>query len=86
MGKGKSWGVANEIWARSGEAAARREVAELTGVLHRVAGLLGCVASVDSLSDWCQREEARRREERERTPMPAVLGVIENVEELSDED
>jgi hypothetical protein len=66
VAKGRSWGAANELYAASPLAAANKRVAELTGVLNRVAGLLGVEADVEKLSEWCAKEEKRRRDENER--------------------
>ena len=62
MAKGKSWGSVQEAYVNSPLADARSQVAQLTGVLHRTAGLLGVEANVDALSEWCAREETTRRE------------------------
>lgn len=65
MAKGRSWGAANELYASSPQAEERKRNAQLTGVLHRVAGLLGIEADVEKLSAWCANEERKRRDERE---------------------
>lgn len=66
MGKGRSWGAAAELYAASPLAEERKRNAQLTGVLHRVAGLLGLEADIEKLSAWCANEEQKRREEHER--------------------
>ena len=66
MGKGRSWGTANELYADSDLAVERKKNANLTGALHRVAGLLGLEADVEKLSAWCAAEEKKRREINER--------------------
>jgi hypothetical protein len=63
MGKGRSWGAANDMYAESPVAKANTKIAEMTGVMHRVCGLLGLACDVDELSAWCAKEEKRRREE-----------------------
>jgi len=60
VAKGKSWGVANEWYAASTVAKERKRSSELTGVLHRVCGLLGVGNDIDKLSEWCAEEERKR--------------------------
>jgi hypothetical protein len=66
MAKGKSWGPTQEQYVNSDLAKERCLTARLTGTVNRVCGLLGLEAGQDSLDDWCENEDKRRREERER--------------------
>ncbi len=63
MAKRSSWGATQEAYENSPLCAERRKNAELVGTLHRVAGHLGVVASVDAVSDWCAKVEKEKREE-----------------------
>lgn len=64
MSKRSSWGATQENYVNSPLCAERRKNAELTGTLHRVAGHLGLVATVDAVSEWCANVEKRKREEK----------------------
>ena len=64
MAKRSSWGATQEAYENSPLCAERRKNAELVGTLHRVAGHLGVVASVDAVSDWCAKLEKWKREEK----------------------
>lgn len=62
MAKGRSWGVANEVYANSPLAAERNRNAQLSGLLRRVCGLLRLEANEDRLEDWCRQRELEIRE------------------------
>ena len=66
MAKGKSWGQTQENYVNSDLCHERCKIAQLTGTIHRVCGLLGLEAGHDELDEWCEKEDKRRREERER--------------------